>query len=76
MKIAIRIIKGDHVPAADYRFLAKHNIALYSKAITLRVEKEKPVKHKQLSEREDASEEAVRFAETLTEETAGELIEA
>jgi hypothetical protein len=50
MKIATRIMAGDDVPKADHRFLAEHAPELYGRAIMMRVLKENPEKHRQLSE--------------------------
>jgi hypothetical protein len=52
LTIASRIMFGDKVPAADYRYLAQHDLELYAKAVSLRTEAEKPKKHKRLSEEE------------------------
>lgn len=50
--IARRIISGNKVPKSDYIYLAKNDSALYQKAIILRIEREKPLKFKQISEYE------------------------
>lgn len=42
IKIAIRIIQGDHVPEQDAKFLMENNPELYSTAINLRRLKEDP----------------------------------
>ena len=48
-KIALRIMAGDIVPPADYRYLAKNNSKLYSMSIMLRGKQEHPKKHKRIS---------------------------
>lgn len=53
MMIAMRIQGGDDVTEADKRYLAKNDFGLYARAISLRIEKEKPQKIKQISEDED-----------------------
>ena len=50
--IARRIISGNKVPKADYIYLAKNDSALYQKSIILRIEREKPLKFKRISEYE------------------------
>lgn len=50
--IAMRIMSGDEVPVQDYRYLAKNDLELYAKAVSMRVEKENPKKHKRVSEDE------------------------
>lgn len=50
--IATRIMAGDEVPKEDHRYLAKHDMKLYSKAISMRITREKPQKHKRISEDE------------------------
>ena len=47
--IAMRIMRGDEVPSRDYVFLAKNELDLYMRAITMRVPNEKPQKHKRIS---------------------------
>lgn len=54
--IAMRIMSGDKVPPEDYRYLAKNDLELYAKALMMRTEKEKPQKHKRVSEDEESSE--------------------
>lgn len=51
--IAMRIMSGDKVPSEDYRYLAKNDLGLYAKAVSLRMEKENPKKHKQVSKDEN-----------------------
>jgi hypothetical protein len=51
--IAMRIMSGDEVPREDHRYLAKHDLELYCKAITMRVAREKPRHYKRISEDED-----------------------
>ena len=51
--IAMRIMSGDNVPVEDHRYLSKHDIELYCKAISMRVEKEDPYDHDRLSEDEE-----------------------
>jgi len=54
--IAMRIMKGDKVPDKDHRYLAKNEPELYARAIMMKRYKEKPVKHKRVSEDEKESE--------------------
>jgi len=54
--IAARIMSGDKVPREDYRYLAKHDLELYSKAVSLRMEKEDPKKHRRVSEKEKSDD--------------------
>ena len=63
MLIAMRIMSGDKVPTADHRFLAENEPEMYEKAIMLRAYKEKPVKHKRLSEDEEESKGKISGAE-------------
>ena len=63
LKIAMRIMSGDIVPKADHRYLAKHEPELYSKAITLRMEKENPKKHKRLT-KDEKTDKADKTANT------------
>ena len=56
LKIAMRIMSGDIVPRADHKYIAKHEPEMYSKALTMRMNKEDPKKHKRLSKKEDESE--------------------
>jgi len=53
MQIAMRIMAGDNVPIEDHRYLAKNDMELYSKAISMRVEKQDPKEHDRLSEDEE-----------------------
>ena len=50
--IASRIMAGDKVPPEDHKFLREHDPEMYEQAITLRQEKERPEKHRRLSEDE------------------------
>jgi hypothetical protein len=50
--ISRRIISGHKVPKSDYIYLAKNDSTLYQKAIILRIEREKPLKFKRISEYE------------------------
>lgn len=52
MLIATRIMKGDKVPQADIRFLAEKEPDLYSSALLMRQNNEKPKRHKSLLEDE------------------------
>lgn len=52
--IASRIMGGDEVPVEDYRYLAENDLDLYSKAVSMRMEKENPNKHKRVSEDEES----------------------
>ena len=53
LKIAMRIMSGDEVPAADHRFLLEKDPGLYGQAIMMRMQKEHPEKHKRISEDDD-----------------------
>lgn len=55
MLIAMRILKGDEVPKEDHAFLAENDIGLYGKAMSMRMEKDHPEKHKRISEDEEPS---------------------
>ena len=55
-KIARRIMKGDIVPQADYRYLLKNDPGLYTQAVSLRVESKDPKKHDRLSKDEKPEE--------------------
>ena len=50
--IARRIISGNKVPKADYIYLAENDSSLYQKAIVLRIQRDKPLKFKRISEYE------------------------
>ena len=52
LEIAMRIMSGDNVPAADHRFLAENNPELYAKAITMRIAREDPIDYDRLSKDE------------------------
>ena len=54
LKIAMRIMSGDIVPRADHRYLAKNEPEMYAKAITMRMNKDNPKKHKRLSDKDDS----------------------
>ena len=56
--IAGRIMHGHKVPKDDYRYLAKHDMGLYAKALSLRIEKRDPIKYDRLSEDEEEKTEA------------------
>lgn len=53
LKISRRIISGHIVPAKDHEYLKKHDPALYSKSILMRIPKENPKKYKRLSKDDD-----------------------
>ncbi|WP_341300641.1 hypothetical protein MHB44_20410 [Lysinibacillus sp. FSL H8-0500] len=53
LEIARRITAGDKVPMKDHKYLIEHDPALYGKSLTLRISKEDPKEHKQLSEDEE-----------------------
>ena len=55
MEISRRIISGDEVPQKDHKYLMKHNMELYARAIMLRKHKENPHKYDQLSEDEETN---------------------
>ena len=76
--IAMRIMRGDKVPHADYRYLAKNEPKMYEKAIMLRVRKAKPVKHKRLSKEEKNTEKLSGAPEkpSGTDESASENAKA
>lgn len=48
--IAMRIINGDHVPSKDRAFLAENEPEMYSNAILLRRQNDKPKKYDSLFE--------------------------
>lgn len=52
LMIAMRIMAGDEVPKEDHRFLAKYDMGLYHRAISMRIMRENPKKYKRLSEDE------------------------
>ncbi len=52
LQIALRIMKGDRVPAKDMQFLAENEPSLYSNALLLRQENDKPKTHDSLLEEE------------------------
>lgn len=53
LMIAARIMSGDIVPNADQRYLAENDLELYSRAVSLRVVKENPKKHKSIVDDEE-----------------------
>lgn len=53
LEIAMSIMSGDKVPLKDERYLAKHDLGLYAKALMMRVEKEKPKKLDSILEDEE-----------------------
>ena len=65
LMIAMRIQSGDEVPEADKKYLAKNDLGLYARAISMRMEKEKPQKHKRLSEDEDEAMQVSGSSEAL-----------
>jgi hypothetical protein len=52
MLIAMRIMKRDEVPKEDKKYLAKHDAALYHKALLMKIQNDHPKKHKRVSEDE------------------------
>ena len=54
MMIAMRFINGDEVPDADLKFLAKNDLELYLKAISLRRQNDDPKKYNKLTDDDDA----------------------
>lgn len=52
LTIASRIMAGDEVPQKDHRYLAKHDLGLYCRALCMRVVKEKAKRHKAISDDE------------------------
>ena len=53
LRIAMRIISGHNVPEEDHRFLREADIDLYTRAITMRIEKQDPDDYDRLSEDEE-----------------------
>jgi len=53
LQIAMRIMAGDKVPVEDHRYLLEKDSELYSRAISLRVEKADPKEYDRLSEDEE-----------------------
>lgn len=53
LKIAGRIMAGDRVPGKDHQYLVKHDPSLYGKAFMMKITKENPKEHKQLSGEEE-----------------------
>lgn len=58
LKIAMRIMCGDKVHPADYKYLAEHDISLFAKAIMMRREKENPEEHGRISEDDEGGVES------------------
>ena len=52
LRIAMHIMSGDIVTKEDHRYLAKNDPELYSKAVSMRMEKTDPKKIKRISEDE------------------------
>ena len=71
MMIAMRIQSGDEVPEADKKYLAKNDLGLYARAISMRMEKEKPQKHKRISEDESDETPQVSGSSEITQPTGG-----
>ena len=57
LQIAMRIMRGDKVPVEDERYLAKHDIELFTKALSMRMPKEDPHEYDRLSEDEEEEKE-------------------
>jgi adenine-specific DNA methylase len=57
LRISMRIMSGHNVPNADHRFLMENDSALYSKAITMRMEITDPEDLERLSEDEEENNE-------------------
>lgn len=53
MTIAMHIISGDKVPQEDHRYLSEKDRELYMKALSMRIEKEKPEECDRVSEDEE-----------------------
>lgn len=53
--IAGRIIAGDEVPRKDHRYLAKHDLGLYCRAICMRIVREKARRRRAISDDESAN---------------------
>lgn len=49
LEIARRIMAGDIVPPEDHKYLMKHDMSLYLRAVSMRVPKNDPDEYKQLS---------------------------
>lgn len=71
--IASRIISGDYVSRQDEKFLAEHSSELYSQAIMLRRQKEKPEKHKSITEQEEKSRD--NMLAVFEQESSGGAVE-
>ncbi|HBC98070.1 MAG TPA: hypothetical protein DC034_14930 [Clostridium sp.] len=56
LEISRRITAGDKVPAADHKYLLKHDSALYARSITMRFPKNNPHEYKRISEDEEKRE--------------------
>jgi len=52
LQIAMRIMSGDKVPEEDHRYLREKDMEMYSRAISLRIEKKDPKEYDRLSEDE------------------------
>ena len=76
MQIARNIMSGNTVPKADHRYLAKHDPELYSKALTLRVEKEEPKKLKKVSSEKKSDKKDAKEAKTDDRPTQMKIQEA
>ena len=79
LRIALRIMSGDNVPKEDHRFLAKHDIELYTKAISMRMEKEDPEDFDRISEDEESDEagnEAESTSSASVETPSGDAAES
>ncbi|MCL2853524.1 MAG: hypothetical protein FWE20_10945 [Defluviitaleaceae bacterium] len=53
LKIAMRIMNGDDVPLRDHKYLARHDIDLYMKAVSLRRVNNDPEEHDAISPDEE-----------------------
>ena len=56
MKIAMRIMKGDEVAKEDIKYLQKHDMGLYQKALLMKAQNDNPKKHKRISKDEKAKD--------------------
>lgn len=70
--ISMRIMSGDEVPREDYRYLAKNDPELYGKALTMRIARENPKKHKRVSE-DESNNDLTNSAVDASENGLGKL---
>jgi len=70
LQIAMRIMSGNIVPIEDHRYLREKDPELYSRSITLRIEKEDPDEYDRLSEDEkDKKDNAMQGTPDVTPPT-------